>query len=91
MWIVDVRAEILELFREAQSVIYDRVRARYAIRSHCLHTKGTCVICGVEFVIPPHATGLKIYCGARCSMRQRNINRRGPPKRPNWQTSPLDA
>jgi hypothetical protein len=87
MWIVDIRVEILELFRDAQSVIYDRVRARYAIRSHCMHTKGTCVICGVEFVIPPHATGLKIYCGSRCSMRQRNINRRGVPQKYQRQIS----
>jgi len=83
MWLVaSLRQEILDLFREAQAPVFERVRAQYT--KFCPNERGTCAICGAAFEIPPHATGLKLYCGSRCSMRQRNIRRRGAPKNPRW-------
>src|SRR5574342_65590 len=80
MWVVvNLRREILGLFRDAQSIVIDRVRARYVVTASCSRTQGNCVICGTAFEVPPHAAGIKLYCGSRCSMKQRNINRRGVP------------
>jgi hypothetical protein len=91
MWFVNLRAEIVELFREAQAPLLEKIRARYGAHAACQSTRGTCAMCGAVFDIPLHAAGLKVYCGSRCSMRQRNINRRGPPRKPRWSTPPLDA
>lgn len=82
MWAdqVEVCASILEIFQDAQSLIVEKIRKKYFQKNRYLRITGFCPVCGSEFEVPAHATNLKVYCGPLCSMRMRNLRRRGPSK-----------